>query len=244
MLLDLTRRFIRLFRQLSAEGNAPEGPGEDATTDILPETGEQREPLTSFGYLRDLVPTLRALTPRQPGVAMTPNEVAAWDMLCQHGFSRASLRQTGELEAYLSLGVRPQLENSWRTDYALDLLARYETRPEGMDAALLIAAEYGDEALLSRALDALDDEIGTGHVPGEVLLENIRNAMYIASSDLFSADFGAETRGLLTELANRAEFHLSRYDPDGPWREVLAAIRRDAAAAPRSTAYQSKEQMP
>ena len=224
MLIDLGRRFVRLFVELSEEGNAPDTPDE-AETETLDAEGERRQYLTSFGYMRELLPTLRLMTPAQPGIAMTPNEVAAWDMLYEHAFSRASLRQSGELGAYETLGISLELERRWRAAYVLDLLADYANDPRDMDVVLLLAAEYRDEAMLTRAVDALDEAVDDRSVPDAALLAGIHTAMQLLAGTLFAPEFEAAIRARLLELADCTAYHLNEYDPGGEWRATLEAIR-------------------
>ena len=80
MLVD---RFKQLFLDIAAEGNAPDT-SDPTPVDILPETGEHQESITTLGKLRDVIPVLKMLVPSQTGMAMTAKEVVAWDILSQH----------------------------------------------------------------------------------------------------------------------------------------------------------------
>ena len=225
MLTDLGRRFKQLFEALAESGNAPDTPDADER-DMLDVSGEPGEPLTSFGHLRDMIPVLRVLTPAQPGANMSADEVAAWDMLCQHGFSRAALRASEELSAYEALNIRPGLEAGWRVSFTDGLLKQFEEKPEGLDAALLIAAEYGDAPLMDRIVELLDDAVTAERVPGETLLGGVQNAFMALDAGHFDPKDAERLRGLLSELVDRAEYHLSRSDPDGAWRGLFGEIRK------------------
>ena len=220
------RRLKNVLNELAEDGNGPQPP-EVTAENAIDEVGEQDQRLTSFGYMRDLLPTLRVMTPPQPGAAMTPDEVVAWDMLQTHRFSRALMREEGVLSDFEALGVKPETEYRWRSDWVRDMLAAFETRPEAMDAVLLTAAEYGDAEHLLAALDALDDAISEQHVPDAALLDRCTNAGLAIGSGAFDADAeqADEARAELGVQLNRLETRLRETDPDGAWRALVGDIR-------------------
>lgn len=130
---------------------------EPTTTDTLPVEG---------AAFVDKKAPFKALHGEHPVIVMTWDEVTAWDMLCRHHFSRASLEREGELSAFLSLGIKPELEARWRGDAMAALLEKY---PEGFDVVLSLILEYGDTPMLERALDVLDDSVGQAAIPGETV---------------------------------------------------------------------------
>ena len=227
MLLDIAYRLKKLFEDIAAEGNAPDAPDADETG-MIGAKGEPGGLELPFEALRQALPVLGMLTPRQRGIAMSPEEVAAWEMLCQHRISHASMLGSDELEDYLALGISPELENRWRAVYEGALLDHYEAQPEGLNEALLMAAEYVEQPLMARVLEALDDAVSAERMPGEVVLDGCRNALITLDTGRFDPAFTEEARSQLMEIAGRAEYHLSRYDPEGPWRAVLADIRTRA----------------
>ena len=221
MLVD---RFKQLFFDLAAEGNAPDTP-DPTPVDILPETGEHQESITTLGKLRDVIPVLKMLVPSQTGMAMTANEVAAWDILSQHCFSREAMIKSGILEGYKSLGITTDLETRWRAAFAAMLLDDYKPHPEGLKTVMALVEEYQDTALMRRVLAVLDDAVTEEHMNGEALIGSIRRCLETLNRDVFDTSFTEVMRTELMELADRAEYHLATYDQGTRWREMLEELR-------------------
>ena len=215
MLLDLARRFKDLFADIAAEGNAPDTPTVEEEERPLPLSGGYNCALTSFNQLRDAIPALHAFTPYQRGAVMTDREVAAWDMLQGHHFSRKSLQASGELEDYLSLGVSDELERLWRASYVRMLLEGYEEKPSGLKTVLAIATEYHDEGLMRRVIETLDDAITGERMDGLTLINSLKDCL----------DVGIFDKEQIMELLARAEYHLRSYDKGTEWRERLNSLR-------------------
>ena len=225
MLLDIAWRLKKLFEDIAEEGNAPDTPDADEAG-MIDAVGEQAEPLTSFGYVRDMLPTLRMLTPPQPGAAMTADEVAAWDMLCQHGFSRIELEKSGELEAYRSLGISPETEARWLGSFMEGLIDRAEAHPEGLDQAMWLAAEYGDEMGMSRALEVLDDAVTEEALRDGAILGSCLNAALAVEAGDFAPAFKAEAKARALETGHRAEAAVRAWLPDSRWLGAAEDLHR------------------
>ena len=103
------------------------------------------------------------------------------DMLNQHFFSREAMKMSGELDGFLSLGISEELEMRWRAAYAANLLAGYETAPEGLDIVLSIVAEYHDLELMKEVLTVLDDAISEEHMAGDALIDSIGKHYFLDS---------------------------------------------------------------
>ena len=224
MLLDLLRMMGQLFRRIAEEGNAPETAEADESN-MIGAVGEPEELDTPFTRLRRALPVVGMLVPSQPGLAMNPDEVAAWDMLVQHGFSHDELRRQGELEAYLSLGVKPETEARWRKNYLDGLLDRADAQPEGLDVALVLAAECGDAPAFQRGLEILDDSVSEEHLRDGAVLGSCLCAMVALQDAALAPDFAADAREQALETANRAEQRLRALQPDSPWLAAMAEIR-------------------
>jgi len=164
-----------------------------------------------------------------PDVAMTAGEVAAWDVLAQHGFSHAQMEKDGVIEDYRALGVKPETEVRWRRDYANSALAafREEGNPAIANAVVRLAVECGDPYALNGALEAMDDAVSAEKIGGMPALEVCANMAAALGSGAFDADaaFLAEARGQVGELVNRLVVRLNVSDPDGAWQRNVADIR-------------------
>ena len=211
----------RLFRMIAATAEPDDQL--PAETEVIPTEGEARELDTPFAGLRSAIPVIATLTPREPGVAMSPDEVIAWDMLRQHGYSRAALAEEGVLADYLALGIRSGLEARWRGEYMEDLLKRY---PAGFDGLLLSIAEYRDVPMLDRAIERLDDSVDVAGIPGETVLNDCRSALVMLDAVPFEAFVLADARQRLLETVRREAIALSGYAPNGQWREIAEDIRQ------------------
>lgn len=228
MLLGWIRRMGGLFQGLSDEGNAPETPDADER-DMIGAEGEPAELETPFGMLRRALPVVGTLTPRQRGVAMTEDEVVAWDMLRQHGFSRAALRASGELEAFCALKVRPDTEARWCAQYLEALLDDAEAQPDGLDVAMLTAAEYADEGVFQRALELVDDAVTAGRLRDGAVLGSCLCALRAIGTGRFDPAFAADAAGQALETANRAARRLEGQEAAREWLAKMPEIRALAA---------------
>ena len=217
-MFELKRLWEMLASTAEPDGEQP------AETEIIPAEGEERELATRFNNIRCAIPVVATLTPRQPDVAMTADEVAAWDMLRQHSFSRQRMEREGELSGFLSLGVRPELEARWRGEYMERLLEGY---PDGRQAFLDLISEYGDRPMLARLIALLDDRIGTTDAPGEAVLSDCAGVLALLDDPRFE---GTEAmRQKVLETVRRGIHILSECDPDGDWRQVADAWKRRLA---------------
>ena len=200
------------------EADAPEPEDDDANMlNTLGEAAWQSPP----GAFHRGAPT--------PEIAMTAEEVAAWDVLAQHGFSHAQMEQDGVIGDYLALGVKPETEVRWRRDYANSALAafREEGNPAIANAVVRLAVECGDPYALNGALEAMDDAVSAEKIGGMPALEVCANMAAALGSGAFDADaaFLAEARGQVGELVNRLVVRLNVSDPDGAWQKDVAGIR-------------------
>lgn len=214
--------FRRLFEMIASTAD-PDG-DEPAQTQDIPAQGAQTELDTPFSWLRHALPVMGTLTPHQPGIAMSQDEVIAWDMLASHGFSRAALAREGVAGDYERLGVPPELEERWRGAYMNALLSSYEAHPECLDTLLSLIREYSDVTMMDRVIECLDSEIGFEPLPGKVVLTGCLEAIKATNSGTFNEDFARETRERLMEIIKRGEKLLSEYEPEGDWRSVVAEI--------------------
>ena len=194
---------------------------EPIETESIPSRGEAGELDTNFAGLRSAIPVVATLTPLQPDIAMTPDEVIAWDMLTQHGFSRRMLERDGELQDYLALGVKPEAEARWRGEYMERLMERY---PEDSDVFFLLVLEYHDEPMLARFVKLLDEKIGTLDAPGDVVLSDCKRVLEIL--DIAGFDETEKLKCQVLEVVRRGESLLPEYDPDGSWRQTVNEIRQ------------------
>lgn len=185
-MIDLRRLWADIASVAEDDGQEP------IPTEMIPAEGAARV----VGKAR-----FRAIHGDRPAIAMTRDEVTAWDMLCRHRFSRASLAGEGELSAFLSLGVEPELEARWRGDAMAALLDSY---PEGFETLLSLIVEYGDAPMLDRLLDVLDDSVGQAAIPGDTVRADCEKTL----NALDAAGFGdAETRNRLLETAKRCNYY-------------------------------------
>ena len=226
MLPYLLQRFKQLFIDLAADGLAEDTP-DPAPVSTLSISGEHQEALTTLSRLREMIPVLAMFTPSQTGMAMRAEEVAAWDMLNQHFFSREAMKMSGELDGFLSLGISEELEMRWRAAYAANLLAGYETAPEGLDIVLSIVAEYHDLELMKEVLTVLDDAISEEHMAGDALIDSIGKCLVAVDSDVFDDRDAEDMHAELMELLSRAEYHLDTYDTGTRWREMMESLRSE-----------------
>ena len=217
--MNLRRLFAMIASTAEPDDHFP------AETEAIPTEGEARELDTCFAGLRSALPVIATLTPRGPGVAMSPDEVIAWDMLRQHGFSRAALMEEGVLPDYLALGVRPALEARWRGEYLEALLAQY---PRGFDGLLLSIVEYRDAPMMDRAIERLDDGVDKAEIPGRTVLADCQSALMALDAARFPEPVAADFRQRLLEAARREATLLSACDPDGAWREIASQILEGA----------------
>ena len=208
-----------LFRKIASiaepDDEAP------AQAEAIPSIGEVKVLETSFAGLRSAIPVIATLTPRTTGIAMTQDEVIGWDMLRQHGFSRAALEEDGVLADYLALKINPAFESRWLGEYMEDLLNRY---PEGFEELLLLIVEYADAPMLERAAEILDDaaaaaEIGSTHVP-----EDCRKMLMALDTGAFEKSFTDMIRSRLLETVHRYDHLMSEYDPEGEWKSITEDI--------------------
>ena len=212
---------LRHLWQLIASTAEPDGDA-PAETEAIPSIGEGKVLETSFAGLRSAIPVIATLTPRTTGIAMTQDEVIGWDMLRQHGFSRAALEADGVLADYLALNINPEFEARWLGEYMEDLLNRY---PEGFEEALLLIVEYADAPMLERAAETVDHAVdcaGTGstHIP-----EDCRKLLMALDTDVFESVFAGMIRRRVLETVRRYENLMAEYDPEGKWRSIAADIR-------------------
>ena len=214
-MFDLKHLWEMIASTAEPDGEQP------AETEVIPAAGEERELATRFTNIRCAIPVVATLTPRQPDIAMTADEVVAWDMLRQHGFSRRRMEREGDLPGYLSLGVRRELEDRWRGETMERLLEGY---PDGAQNLLELIAEYGDRAMLARLIALLDDRIGTTDAPGETVLNDCARVLELLDSTTFE---GADAlRAQVLETVRRGAHILSKCDPDGAWRRLVDEIRK------------------
>ena len=212
-----------------AEREAAEA-AEPEDVEILNEFGEDPKPLTALGWAREINPVIRLITQPEPGIAMKPEEIAAWDVLTQHCFSREAIRQAGEMEDYLALGISEELEAKWRGEFVNGLLDQYETQPECLDAVLSIAREYESPVLMERVWKLPDKAVTEQSVDDEVLLAGVGSALEVLDGGALASERGASrTRERLLEIADCAGNRLASRDPYGSWRAVLEEIRKHAA---------------
>ena len=148
-------------------------------------------------------------------------------MLNQHFFSREAMKMSGELDGFLSLGISEELEMRWRAAYAANLLAGYETAPEGLDIVLSIVAEYHDLELMKEVLTVLDDAISEEHMAGDALIDSIGKCLVAVDSDVFDDRDAEDMHAELMELLSRAEYHLDTYDTGTRWREMMESLRSE-----------------
>ena len=155
-------------------------------------------PIRGAAFVGQKAP-FKAIHGERPAIAMTRDEVTAWDMLCRHHFSRASLEREGELSAFLSLGIKPELEARWRGDAMSALLDSY---PKGFDVVLSLIVEYGDAPMLERVLEVLDDSVGQAAIPGRTVQSDCEKVLAAGIVD-------EEGRSRLLETMKRCEYYVS-----------------------------------
>ena len=155
--------------------------------------------------------------------AMTGNEVAAWDVLNEHGFSRVLMAREGLLEDYRALGVSPVTEARWRADYIRALLESAREHPQAADRVALLAAEYGDETALLDAVEALDAAVTTLPAPLETLPAHCGRILDAAEHGAFEDRKAvlSQAREALTELVSRIE---NLYGQTEQTRALLARL--------------------
>ena len=156
----------------------------------------------------------RALHGDGPEIAMSPVEVAAWDMLAKHNFSRAALQREGELSAYEALGIKPELEARWRGDIMAALLDGY---PNGLDRVLALIVEYCDAPMLERVAEKLDDSVNRDAIPGKTVLADCERALVTLDA---AGLYMPELKQRLLETAKRCAY----YDTDGSLRKRMDEI--------------------
>ena len=227
MIIDKIRQLIDDIAREGAEPEAPEAVAlEEEPSDVLLVQGERVEKLTSLSRLREAIPALQAFVPSQNATAaMSEVEVAAYDMLNHHGFSRASMQRSGELEDYLALPIGEELERRWRMGYIRILLGAYVQHPEVLDPLLQLAREYRDEPLVRRLREVMDEAITGESLSGEQLIGDLKKCLDAVKG--FDETFAREMTAEFMELADRAEYHLNTYDESPRWREMLTRLRNN-----------------
>ena len=139
--------------------------------------------------------------------ALTGSEVAAWDVLTQHGFSRRLMAREGILKDYLALGVSPVTEARWRGAFLRGLMEAAGERPENLDLVAALGAEYGDETALLDAVEALDGTVTSADAPTNHWIKRCERILDAAVNGGF-ADHDAvlrRTREAVAELVARIE---------------------------------------
>ena len=220
---DMSDAFSGEDREEEQRGNMLEGyTGEkEAVEDAIP---------------LDLPDTLKPFAMRLPealklrvtrGAVLSPKEVAALDVLMEHGFSRRAIEKDGMLADYEALGVPLDLEWRWRMIWIREQLKDSVHHPEAVVPVAALAEEFGEVGILLMALEALDETVSAEQVPDEAMEAPLEQAALIFRDGRWPGDGDVEKcRALILELAERLE---RRIKPDRP-TERLERIREAVTA--------------
>jgi len=164
---------------------------------------------------------------RESVSARSANEAVAWSMLSSRQYSHQRLREENLWEEYQALGVHPAIEIEWLKKYSRFLCDEYTLNPGVLDDILRFASEYGDTFSINRVVNTLGRYVDHESQPPEILLEQCAKVVSAINSGNFDdhIKFVREKKELLSDMADRLEFRLSKTDPNGSWRDILAVVR-------------------
>lgn len=154
------------------------------------------------------------------------DEMMAREMYILYHCSHEAMRSAGTLERYESLQLSDYVEDRLRSDYARELMFRFDSDPSVIRDIILLCEEYSMDGLTDRALARIERYGREAVIPAEQTLDMAADVLQMLHSGAFSDNpgFAARKQSDILNLAENIKNHMQDTDPEGRWLEPYQRI--------------------